>query len=92
MKYLEWPIDKNKLLKAERNISFEKIAWHIENGDILDIIYHPKSEKYQHQKVFIINVEGYVYCVPFVESETGVFLKTIFASRKLTAQYLGGKT
>lgn len=92
MKYFEWPIDKNSKLKAERSISFEKAVWHIENGDILDIIDHPNPEKYPNQKMFIVNVEGYVYCVPFVESEAGVFLKTIFASRKLTAQYLGGKS
>jgi predicted nucleic acid-binding protein len=32
-------------------------------------------------------VDGYVYAVPFVESDTEIFLKTIIPSRKATKQY-----
>ena len=38
----------------------------------------------------MIDVEGYAYLVPFVESEEEVFLKTIIPSRKATKTYLGG--
>lgn len=38
----------------------------------------------------MVNVEGYVCLVPFVETEEKVFLKTIIPSRKLTKKYLGG--
>jgi hypothetical protein len=89
MKYFEWPIEKNIKLMSERNISFERVVWHIENGHILDIVDHPNMEKYPKQKMFILDIEDYVYCVPFVEVETSVFLKTIFPSRKLTLKYLG---
>ena len=33
-------------------------------------------------------IRGYAYLVPFVETETEVFLKTIIPSRKATREYL----
>jgi hypothetical protein len=41
------------------------------------------------QRIFVVQREGYVYLVPFVEDEHKVFLKTIIPSRKATKQYLG---
>ena len=35
------------------------------------------------------SVVDYVYLVPVVESENGIFLKTIIPSRKATRDYLG---
>jgi len=90
MKYFEWNNAKNEKLKRERGISFEEIVFHLERGDILDILKHPNQDKYSGQKIFIIDVEGYAYLVPFVESEDEVFLKTIIPSRKATKRYLGG--
>lgn len=34
-----------------------------------------------------VQVDDYVYAVPFVETETEIFLKTIIPSRKATQQY-----
>ena len=90
MKYFEWDNEKNERLKEERGISFEEIVFHIERGDILDILEHPNQEKYKGQQVFLVNVEGYVYLVPFVETEHKVILKTIIPSRKATKKYLRG--
>jgi hypothetical protein len=39
--------------------------------------------------LLIVNVKGYVYCVPYVEDESNIFLKTIFPSRKMKKRYLG---
>lgn len=91
MKYFSWNNEKNQLLKAERNISFEEVVFHIEKKRVLDIVEHPNQEKYKGQKMFIINIHNYAYLVPFVESEEGIFLKTIIPSRKATKKYLGGK-
>ena len=90
MKYFEWDNEKNERLKKERGISFEEIVFHIERGDILDILEHPNQEKYKGQQVFVVNVEGYVYLVPFLETENKVILKTIIPSRKATKKYLRG--
>lgn len=90
MKYFEWDNEKNERLKEERGISFEEIVFHIERGDILDILEHPNQEKYKGQQVFVVNVEGYIYLVPFAETEHKVILKTIIPSRKATKKYLRG--
>lgn len=89
MKSYVWNNEKNKLLQNERGISFEDIVDAISNGDLLDSIKNPSSEKYSSQSVFIVNLKGYVYCVPYVEDETSIFLKTIFPSRKMKKRYLG---
>ena len=34
---------KNAKLRAERGIGFEDIVFHIERGDLLDILEHPES-------------------------------------------------
>ncbi len=91
MKYFSWNNEKNQLLKAERNISFEDVVFHIEKQHVLDIIQHPNQERYRGQKIFIINIDNYAYLVPFVENEREIFLKTIIPSRKATKQYLRGQ-
>ena len=50
------------------------------------------QEQYPDQRLFIVNVDGYAYIVPFVEDEDVIFLKTIIPSRKMTKLYLGGDT
>ena len=89
MKSYVWNNEKNKLLQNERGISFEDIVDAISNGELLDSIKNPSSDKYSNQSVFIVNVKGYVYCVPYVEDESNVFLKTIFPGRKMKKRYLG---
>lgn len=91
MKYFSWDAEKNRKLKADRGISFEEIVFHVERGDVLDIIEHPNQERYAGQRVFVVNVAGYVYLVPFVEGENQILLKTIIPSRKATRKYLFGR-
>lgn len=90
MKYFSWDNEKNLKLKTERNISFEEIAFYIEKQQVLDIVQHPNQEKYEGQKMFIININDYAFLVPFVEDEQEIFLKTIIPSRKATKRYLRG--
>ena len=87
MKRFDWDIKKNEKLIQERNISFEEVIFFIERGGLLDIVDHP-SPKYRHQKMFILDIDGYAYLVPFLETEETYFLKTIFPSRKATREYL----
>lgn len=89
MKLIEWNNEKNEILKNERNSSFETISEKILSRDIIDIFKHPNQTKYPNQKVFIIEVNHYIYYVPFVEDEDRIFLKTIIPSRKATKKYLG---
>jgi hypothetical protein len=75
--------------QGDRGIGFEDVVFHIERGDLLDILEHPNPARYGGQRIFVVQREDYVYLVPFVEDEHTVFLKTIIPSRKATKQYLG---
>ena len=88
MKYFAWNPTKNTQLHTERDVSFEQIVYHIEMGGLLDIVEHPNPSKYPGQRIFIVAIENYAYLVPFVESNTEVFLKTIIPSCKATRKYL----
>jgi uncharacterized DUF497 family protein len=90
VKYFSWNPEKNRLLQGTRGISFEEVVFHVEKGDVLEILEHPNQEKYSGQRIMVVNIEGYVYLVPFVEDDREVFLKTIIPSRKATRDYLGG--
>ena len=76
MKYFDWDNAKNAKLRAERGIGFEDFVFHIERGDVLDILDHPNPSRYAGQRIFVIRREDYVCLVPFVEDEHIVFLKT----------------
>jgi hypothetical protein len=65
------------------------VVFHIERGDLLDVLDHPNPERYTGQRIFVVRRDDYVYLVPFVEDDETVFLKTIIPSRKATKQYLG---
>ena len=88
VKHITWDNEKNDKLKAERGISFEEILFHIEREDILDIWEHPNQERYGGRRIFVMNVEGYAYLVPFLETKDEVIVKTVIPSRKATKQYL----
>ena len=89
MKFFAWDDAKNAKLRADRGIGFEDIVFHIERGDLLDILEHPNPNRYAGQRIFVVQRDDYVYLVPCVEDEDTVFLKTIIPSRKATNQYLG---
>jgi uncharacterized DUF497 family protein len=89
VKYFDWNDAKNSRLRKERGIGFEDIVFHIERGDLLDILEHPNPDRYASQRIFVIQRDEYVSPVPFVEDEDTVFLKTIIPSRRATKQYLG---
>ena len=88
MKIYEWDKEKNERLKVERGVSFEDVLIIIHENELLGTVNHPNKKKYPNQKMFIVEINHYVYLVPFVEDEEKVFLKTIIPSRKATKKYL----
>ncbi len=89
MRRIDWSDNKNEWLVRVRGISFEDILYHLSRGGLLDVIKHPNPEKYPDQQILVVNVEAYVYLVPFIQDYDVVFLKTIIPSRKMTRKYLG---
>jgi len=88
MKYHSWNNDKNEKLKKERDISFEDVLYYIEHGKLLVILKHTNQKRYPGQKIYVVEINNYVYLVPFIETENEIFLKTIIPSRKATKNYL----
>jgi uncharacterized DUF497 family protein len=86
-KTYNWNADKNQWLVQERGISFERIVFEISLGNEVTVLLHPNQHKYPGQMISVVEVDGYVYLVPFVETESEIFLKTIIPSRKATKQF-----
>jgi uncharacterized DUF497 family protein len=86
MRY-EWDPQKNEWLKEERNISFEKILFHLARGDVWKLADHPDQENYPGQKIYFVIVDEHIYLGPHVIEKDYIFLKTIIPSRKATRAY-----
>lgn len=87
MKPYSWNTEKNNWLKENRNISFEEVVLAIGQHQIKEVYEHPNQDKYPGQKIYEIEVNDYIYLVPFIDAETEYFLKTIIPSRKATKKY-----
>jgi len=81
-----WNEEKNKQLKKERNITFEEIVNNIQNDKVVDIIANPSSN-FDKQECFVIEINNYIWIVPYVEHNEEIFLKTAFPSRKYQKIY-----
>ncbi len=88
MKPANWSTEKNIHLKAERGVSFEEVLSAMSNGGLLAVLNHPNADQYPNQQMLVVRIRGHAYLVPFVETKTEVFLKTIIPSRKATRHYL----
>ena len=91
MKKVNWSAVKNENLKSTRSVCFEDVISSIESGGLLNDIEHSNSQKFPHQRMYVVLINDYVYGVPYVFDDDGIFLKTIYPSRKLTASYLARK-
>ena len=61
-----------------------------EKGILLNF-EHPNKEKYSNQKILVVDVNNYTYCVPYVMIGNNFFLNTIFPSRKFKYLIKGNK-
>jgi len=84
----EWSNEKDQWLRKHRGIGFQEILYHVQAGDVLLVGEHPNKSKYPDQKILYIRVDDYIYMVPYVESKSTKFLKTIIPSRKATKELL----
>jgi uncharacterized DUF497 family protein len=86
-KKIEWSNAKNAELKQSRGVCFEAIENAIADDRILNIVPHHNFEKYPNQKIMLVEINGYIHYVPFVETEDSYFLKSIIPSRKYHKQH-----
>ncbi len=73
---------KNKLLFEKRGVTFQNVIDAIYEKGVLADFPHPNASKYPEQRILVIEIDQYTYCVPYIEDENTIFLKTIFPSRK----------
>jgi hypothetical protein len=88
-KTMRWNARKNDSLQAARGVTFEAVVVAIGAGGLLDVVAHPKGDRYPGQRVLVVAIDDYVHLVPFVEERDYLFLKTIIPSRRATREYLG---
>ena len=82
---ITWDKEKNHWLQANRAISFEEIASKILDKEYIDILENPARD---NQMVFLMNIHGYTWVVPFLIDESErIVLKTAFPSRKFHKRY-----
>ena len=84
----DWSTEKNRQLIEQRGVSFENVIAAIEQGGLMDVLEHPNQTRYPGQLIYVVDIDAYVYLVPFVMQADGTrFLKTIIPSRKATREY-----
>ena len=90
--HFDWSTAKNRQLIEQRGMSFERVVSAVEQGGLLDVLQHPNQDRYPGQSIYVVDIEEYIYLVPFVMEKDGTrFLKTIIPSRKGTRDYLRRK-
>ena len=77
---IRWNSTKSARLKRMRGVSFEEIT----HARFLGIENNPNRD---NQKILLYEHKGYVWAVPFVFESDGIFLKTIYPSRKFKKIY-----
>lgn len=81
--------EKNLVLKATRKISFEDVIEAVAKGKQIADLKHA-SKKYSNQSLLVVEIDKYIYVAPYVvdKKRKKKFLKTVYASRKLTKKYI----
>ena len=78
----EYSQEKNELLFKERGITFIEVIEAISEKGILLDFEHPNKDKYPDQRVLVVNINNYPYCIPYIKKGEKLFLKTIFPARR----------
>ncbi len=82
--------EMNERRWVERGVDVEMVVVAIESGGLLDVLAHPRPERYPGQRSAVVDIGGFALLVPYVEGERHLFLKTVIPSRKATRTYFGG--
>ena len=68
----------------KRGVTFYQVIEAIAETGVLLNFEHPNKEKYPGQRMLVIEMNRYTYCVPYVEDGDVWYLKTIYPSRKFS--------
>ncbi len=83
---------KNQYIQAKRQLNFESIIPQLAAGDIVAIDDYPEGRDAQDHRLYVINIDGYLHEMPFVEEAPNtIYLKNIYPSRKMMLRHWGRK-
>ena len=84
MKIVEYSEEKREIILLQRGIDMEELADMIDNWEYIDIL---DNKNHPNQKLFIINYHGYIVCIPYVEDDEKIFLKTAYHDRRYNKKF-----
>lgn len=73
---------KDQLLRSERGVGFGDAIDAIEAGRVLLDIPHPRPHTHPNQRLLVLDIDGYAYCVPYLADGDVLVLKTLYPNRK----------
>lgn len=83
--------EKAKRVLKEHGVNMEDVRLEI-LAKRFDVQYVLNQEGHPGQKMFIVLVNGYAHCAPYVVEQDGtIFLKTAFKSRVYQRRYENGE-
>ena len=74
--------NKNEVLMVKRGVTFPMVIEAIAEKGVLADFANPNQDKYPGQRVLVVELEGYAYCVPYAIEGAIWRLKTIYPSRR----------
>ena len=81
---IRWAPSKSAQLKRTRGVSFEEII----HAEFIAAKEHPSRK---NQNILLFKLADHVWVVPYVGQDDGIFLKTLFPSRKYTRLWRKGE-
>ena len=84
MKELKWDPLKSAWLKRARGLSFEEII----QERFIAVRRHPRR---LHQNLMLFERQSYIGCVPYVDDDDWIILKTLYPRRQYTAMFRKGE-
>ncbi len=78
----DYSLEKNELLLYKRGINFFDVIEAINDKGILLDFKHPNVSKYPNQRIMVVNINDYTWCVPYIKKGETFFLKTVFPARR----------
>ena len=73
---------KDQKLFEERGVTFQQVIEAIAEGQVLLDTAHPNTGKYPHQRLMVVVLNDYTYCVPYLQDDDQIVLKTIYPDRR----------
>ena len=83
--------EKNERLFAQRGITFPMVIEAVHERGILLNVDHPNQARYPGQKLLVVEIGGYAYCVPYEPRGEIWYLRTAYPNRRFKYLLAGGE-